>query len=56
MLPRNSPVFQEQLHIGLPVVVIEENRGAIVASLGDMMRITIGYDASNSWHGGMLAQ
>ena len=49
-------IFQEKVQIGLTVFIIEENRGAIVAALRDVMRITGGYDAGDTWHGGMLAQ
>lgn len=49
-------VFQQQVQIGLPVFVIEEHRGAVVTTLGDVVRISGGYDAGNAGHGGILAQ
>jgi hypothetical protein len=42
----------QQFQIYLPVFIIEENRGAVVAALGDVMRISGGYDAGDSWHWG----
>lgn len=46
----------QQVQIGLPVFVIEEDRGAVVAALGDVVGMAGGDDASNSWHMRTLAQ
>jgi len=42
----------QQFQIYLPIFIIEENRGAVVAALGDVMRISGGDDTGDSWHGG----
>jgi len=42
----------QQFQIYLPVFIIKENRGAVVATLGDVVRVTWGDDSGDSWHGG----
>jgi hypothetical protein len=44
-------VTGQQLQIGLSVLIIKEYRFAVVAALGDVMRVTGCYDAGYSWHG-----
>jgi hypothetical protein len=49
-------IFQKKVQIGLTVFIIEENRSVIVAAMRNVMLITGGNDAGDTWHGGMLAQ
>jgi hypothetical protein len=46
----------QQLQVCLSVFVIEKNRGAVVAALGDVVGISWGDDASDSWHRGRLSK
>jgi hypothetical protein len=44
-------VTGQQLQIGLSILIIKEYRCAVVAALGDVMRVAGCYDAGYSWHG-----
>ena len=43
-------VLIQQLQVGLPVLVVKKDNRAVIATLGDMVRVSQSNYASDSWH------
>lgn len=46
----------KNVEISLPILVIKKDCHPVVATLGDVVRVTRRYDAGDSWHVGMIRQ